>query len=635
MPVEATYRNLHSGIPGEVSGYELSPGTGKGLWSIVSPLGVVTNLNDLGLQVTAYTGAGMPPVDNITTPLGILGGSYLQRTVIRPRTIVLSCVAQGLTLGVVQRIKNAIIAQIAPYNSLSTAKALKLHYQLTNNCGDAVGTALEVAVTWAGDLTGNTTNLYQDRFDLQFVEFNPPSIKELTTIQPSLSYLVSRASSQGIRYRLATTGEWKFISLSTAKAVHYDQVDNLWYASNATVTNRNGTTTQAINNSALAIASNINNDIFVGGGFTTPQNFIMGYNGSSWVALFNTPPPSNINGVVRALLFGNDGALYIGGDFTLPQFYIIKYTYNTLGVDGGYVNLGVAPGPVRALINGLDGNIYVGGDNFISKFNPTAITFTDIASGVNASVNTLALLPDGRVVAGGAFTTIGGTTANLVAVYNGTGWQQLGNGLTAGEVTKIAVNNVTGDIYATGTFTASGNVPLPGGFAKFNGSNWVPSDATNLLSAGNKGALAIRKSDNELAIASDNTSSTLTNGGSNAIVYAGTADVFPQIKFTGPGTLWSITNYTTGKTITFNNYTLKALETVLFTFDQATGLSFVSSVYGTTVLNKVLSGSDISAFSLVAGQTNYIVPYLTATTGATKVELIYQNTHFSFEAGAA
>jgi hypothetical protein len=120
MPVEATYRNLHSGIPGEVSGYELSPGTGKGLWSIVSPLGVVTNLNDLGLQVTAYTGAGMPPVENIRTPFGVLGGSYLQRTVTRPRTIVLSCVAQGLTLGVVQRIKNAIIAQIAPYNSLST-----------------------------------------------------------------------------------------------------------------------------------------------------------------------------------------------------------------------------------------------------------------------------------------------------------------------------------------------------------------------------------------------------------------------------------------------------------------------------------------------------------------------------------
>jgi hypothetical protein len=45
---------------------------------------------------------------------------------------------------------------------------------------------MEVPVLYVGDLTGNTTQLYQDRFDLQFMEYNPPSIKELTTIQPSL-----------------------------------------------------------------------------------------------------------------------------------------------------------------------------------------------------------------------------------------------------------------------------------------------------------------------------------------------------------------------------------------------------------------------------------------------------------------
>jgi hypothetical protein len=57
-------------------GYELAPVTG--LFSIVSPTGVVTNLNDLSTKVLAYLGAGMPPIENITTPLGVLGGSYVQ-----------------------------------------------------------------------------------------------------------------------------------------------------------------------------------------------------------------------------------------------------------------------------------------------------------------------------------------------------------------------------------------------------------------------------------------------------------------------------------------------------------------------------------------------------------------------------
>jgi hypothetical protein len=469
---------------------------------------------------------------------------------------------------------------------------------------------------------------------LQFVEFNPPSIKELTTIQPSLSYIVSRAASQGIRYRVAGTGEWKFISLSTAKAVHYDQTGNLWYGSNATVTNRNGTTSQAVNNSVLAITSNINNDIIVGGGFTTPFADIMGYNGSAWVGLFNTAPPNPINGVVRALLFGNDGNLYIGGDFTAPNSFITKYSYTTLGVDGGYVNIGALSGPVRALINGLDGNIYVGGDGGVQKFNPTTLTFTDIAPGINAGVNSLALLPDGRIVAGGAFTIINGVACNLVAVYNGTKWQPLGGGINGGgEVTKLAVNKSTGEVYATGVFSASGTVNLPSGFAKFNGTNWIQSDITNGLTVGTKGALTIRSSDNELALASDNTPLTLTNGASNAVNYTGTADVFPQIKFTGPGTIWAITNYTTGKAIYFYNYTLLPLETATFTHDPTGGITFVSSFYG-NVIGRILPGSDKTQFSLVPGQTNYIVPYVTGGTGATKVELIYQNTHWSFEAGA-
>jgi hypothetical protein len=621
-------RDRHTEIPGAVSGYELAPRTGKGLWSIVSPTGTVTNLNTLGLQVLAYTGAGMPPVENIATPLGVLGGSYLQRTVSRPRTIVLSCIAQGLTFAQVQQIKNKIIAQVVPYNSLQTSKALKLHYQLVNYCGDLIGTALEVAVTYAGDLTGSTDNLYQDRFDLQFVEFAPPGIKELTTIQPSLSYITSRATSTGIRYR-NSTGDWKFISTAAPYSVMYDQIGELWYGTVSNVSNRTGTPNQATNAAAYVFAYDQNNNIYIGGAFTSPRSYIMKYNGSTFAAVGAT-----INATVLALAFDNLGNLYAGGLFTAPTGAIGKWDGTTWSALGTGTN-----NAVTSIVKGLDGNMYVGGSfttangvacNYIAMWNGT--TFVPLGTGMNTNVNALGVLPDGRIVAAGDFTTAGGVACAHIAVWNGTQWQPLGNGLNA-PVYSISVNSTTGEIYAIGTFTASGTVNLTSKFAKWNGSSWVPQDADTTIVTGQYYSSALRNSDSEVAIISSfSGATTLNNGTLNTLTYAGTADVFPQIKFTGPGTLWSITNYATGKTIYFNNYTMLAGETVLYNHDPAGGITFVSSYFG-KVLGRILPGSDTTSFSLVPG-TNYIVPYVTGGTGATKVELIYQNTHYSFEAGA-
>jgi hypothetical protein len=629
MPYDfSPVRDRHTAIPDAVNGYELAPRTGKGLWSIVSPSGTVTNLNTLGFQVLAYTGAGMPPVENITTPLGVLGGSYLQRSVSRPRPIVLSCIAQGLTFAQVQQIKNKIIAQVAPYNSLQTSKALKLHFQLVNYCGDLIGTALEVAVTYAGDLTGSTDNLYQDRFNLQFMEFAPPGIKELTTIQPSLSYITSRAASTGVRYRNAT-GDWKFISTAAPYSVMYDQNGELWYGTISNVSNKTGTPNQAINAAAYVFAYDQNNNIYIGGAFTSPRSYIMKYDGATFSAVGAT-----INATVLALAFDNLGNLYAGGLFSAPTGSIGKWNGSAWSALGTGTN-----NAVTSIVKGMDGNMYVGGSfttansvacNYIAMWNGT--TFVPLGTGMNTNVNALGVLPDGRIVAAGDFTTAGGVACAHIAVWNGTQWQPLGNGLN-GPVYSISVNSKTGEIYAIGTFTASGTLNLTTKFAKWNGSTWLPQDADTTIVTGQYYSTALRSSDSEVAIISSfSGATTLNNGTLNTLNYAGTADVFPQIKFTGPGTLWGITNYQTGKSIYFNNYTMLAGETVLYNHDPAGGITFVSSYFG-NVLGRILPGSDITSFSLIPG-TNYIVPYVSGGTGATKVELIYQNTHFSFEAGA-
>jgi hypothetical protein len=51
-----------------------------------------------------------------------------------------------------------------------------------------------------------------------------------------------------------------------------------------------------------------------------------------------------------------------------------------------------------------------------------------LSSGANGKISALALAADGRLYAGGSFTTIGGTPARNIAVWNGSSWQALGGG---------------------------------------------------------------------------------------------------------------------------------------------------------------------------------------------------------------
>jgi hypothetical protein len=94
-------RNVHAEAPAAVTGYPLGPVVG--FWSLVSAAGSVLNLVDLGIQVLAYTGAGMAPIQNLTTPYALIGGDYYQRTVARPRSITLMCFTGGKSIAELQK----------------------------------------------------------------------------------------------------------------------------------------------------------------------------------------------------------------------------------------------------------------------------------------------------------------------------------------------------------------------------------------------------------------------------------------------------------------------------------------------------------------------------------------------------
>lgn len=104
--------------------------------------------------------------------------------------------------------------------------------------------------------------------------------------------------------------------------------------------------------------------------------------------------------------------------------------------------------------------------------------------GMNNLVNSLVVMPNGDMVAGGRFTTAGGVPANSIARWDGSNWSALGSGMTAGgsggsvpAVFSLAVLT-NGDVVAGGDFTKAGGVSADY-IARWDGSNWYAMGSVN------------------------------------------------------------------------------------------------------------------------------------------------------------
>ena len=94
----------------------------------------------------------------------------------------------------------------------------------------------------------------------------------------------------------------------------------------------------------------------------------------------------NLNGAVRVFVVQPDGKILIGGDFT------------TVSPNGGL--------PVTR--------------NHMARLNPDGTLDTAFNPNANDVVHTIALQADGKILAGGDFTNIGGQTRNYMARLNAT-----------------------------------------------------------------------------------------------------------------------------------------------------------------------------------------------------------------------
>ena len=238
-------------------------------------------------------------------------------------------------------------------------------------------------------------------------------------------------------------------------------------------------------NDIRVIAIQTDGKILVGGSFTTlngnTRNYILRLNsdGTEDSAFYsNLPFGQGPNGPVRAIAIQTDGAIVVGGDFTQLFFfnrnYILRLNSDGTEDSAFYSSFSTAfDASVYTIKVQTDGKILVGGNfnilngitrNRLVRLNTDGTEdtafYTALGTGFNSSVYSIVLQTDGKILVGGGFTTLNAITRNVLVRLNSTGTVD----------TAFYTNLGTGfNLYArTITVQSNGKILFGGGFTTLN-----------------------------------------------------------------------------------------------------------------------------------------------------------------------
>ncbi len=245
----------------------------------------------------------------------------------------------------------------------------------------------------------------------------------------------------------------------------------------------------SVNSGVYAIAVQPDEKILIGGSFTSVIGVTLPYLArlDSRGDLDGDFDPPNLNDAVYALGLQPDGKIVAGGAFTQSGATIVNRTARFLPADGALDSAfrsGTGSGfdsAVRSIALQPDGKIVVGGDfqhlfdgatthdrNRIARLNSDGspdLLFSPVgpAFGFNAPVHSVALQSDGRLVVGGAFTSVEGAARGRIARLNANG------SLDTSFAPASGANNTVQMV----ALQSDDQVVLGGSFTSFNGVNGV------------------------------------------------------------------------------------------------------------------------------------------------------------------
>jgi uncharacterized delta-60 repeat protein len=198
-----------------------------------------------------------------------------------------------------------------------------------------------------------------------------------------------------------------------------------------------------VEGNVASLALQTDGSILVGGTFTTAwgrgtsgatRNFIARFGPDGSLDADFSP---TLNSAPDAIAPQADGKIVVGGHFTRAQTEggsttLIRNHLARLNADGSIdasfeLNAG---GRILVSVTQADGKVVIGGSftnvggsthNYLARLNADGTVDNTYNPDLNGRVYTLVIQPDGKVIAGGAFTTIGGETRNHIARFNPSG----------------------------------------------------------------------------------------------------------------------------------------------------------------------------------------------------------------------
>ena len=217
--------------------------------------------------------------------------------------------------------------------------------------------------------------------------------------------------------------------------------------------------------------------VYISGMFTAvgtqSASHIAVWDGTYWSALRGPSQLDGaVNGAVSAIAARGDCGVYVGGTFhyagnivanNVAHFDGSRWNPLGSGLEGSVMTLAVAP----------DGTLYAGGDFFgagfyyLAKWDGTA--WSPVGGDVSGPVSALAVDDDGRLYVSGEFTDVGGVPVNRIAMFDGTTWHALGEGLD--RPASVIAFSPEGDVVVGGEFEQAGGSPAVH-IARWDGSAW-------------------------------------------------------------------------------------------------------------------------------------------------------------------
>jgi uncharacterized delta-60 repeat protein len=452
--------------------------------------------------------------------LALLGADGARDAAFNPGT--------GLSAGTAQLFVNAIVSQgdkllvagnYTTYNGVSAVRVIRIDgatAALDTAFNSAVGTGPNSNIGNIALQTEGTTERILLGGQFTAVNGQPRSTLARLELSGALdSTVTTPVRSPGTVFAIAPVSGGKFILGGAFTHINGTPAGNIARVDADGTLDPTFATGTGFNNAVRAIVVQGTGDIVVGGQFTT-------YNGSSSstgrVARLS---PSGVldptfvgsfNNTVNTLALQPDGSIVAGGLFTSVTGVVftgessssgtitanrIARFYDEGGIDGDFANaVGTGlNGTVNTVVVRADGKLVVGGQftsfnggatGSLVQLEPSGARDTAFAANAGtgfanifgtATVNALALQPDGKLVVGGTFTSYNSAPQNSIARLDASGRLDFGfstgDGLlpstgtpsSAADVTAVHVQG-DGKIVAAGNFQVA-NLHRRGGLARF------------------------------------------------------------------------------------------------------------------------------------------------------------------------